>query len=151
MRHGTGSFGKKVYPGTPTLPLNNPVEPARTSRYDPSSSGRPTSGRSRYNPESEEPDGKSRYSGSRYNNSRQTRPRSMEMDASYHYSNGQANVVTSNSASGYYSRSNKWRSHSGSKSDYDNYNSLRAPFWKTQRSKFTAASPVLAPVSRPTR
>lgn len=151
MRHGTGSFGKKVYPGTPTLPLNNPVEPARTSRYDPSSSGRPTSGRSRYNPESEEPDGKSRYSGSRYNNSRQTRPRSMEMDASYHYSNGQANVVTSNSASGYYSRSNKWRSHSGSKSDYDNYNSLRAPFWKTQRSKFTAASPVLAPVSRPNR
>lgn len=186
MRHG-GPFAKKSYgvsggysgvaggsaEAQPPAPAS---EPARTSRYDPSAPSRPMSGRSRYNPESEgemaayadDSGAKSRYSGSRYNSggvSRQTRPRSMEMDVPYQYSSGPANGSVPTSAASYYSRSNKWRSPSGSKLDYESYNgaTTRPPFWKSQRSKFSTApapapavsgptgSPVLEPVSRPNR
>ncbi|CDH12439.1 uncharacterized protein ZBAI_04225 [Zygosaccharomyces bailii ISA1307] len=72
----------------------------------------------------------SRYSGSRYNP--QPRPRSVDSTKK------EMPVLTNaNSASGYYSRSNKWRMGGtpASKLDYDNYGSSqfsRAPFYKSR-------------------
>lgn len=72
----------------------------------------------------------SRYSGSRYNP--QPRPRSVDSTKK------EMQVLTNaNSASGYYSRSNKWRmtATAASKLDYDNYGNSqfsRAPFYKSR-------------------
>ncbi|QLQ80232.1 hypothetical protein HG537_0D02330 [Torulaspora globosa] len=164
MRYGN-TFPKKNYTGNGgyEVPAAS-SENSRPSRYDPKSSSRPVSSRnptSRYNPEVEVEtqsfvgdtyvkSSGSRYSGSRYNSGQAVRPRSMDMtkkDSSYGYpmgSNGMgsANVST---ASGYYSRSNKWRSHSSSNLNVDHYENYsggatRPPFWKTQKSKFTTVS-----------
>lgn len=157
MRHGGGPFGKKVYSAGGSHPAAPASEPGRVSRYDPSSPSRPVSGRSRYNPEyegeGEESGSKSRYSGSRYNSGvgRQPRPRSVDMDTAYQ--SGQMNGIGLNSASGYYSRSNKWRSHSGSKLDYESYagNGPRTPFWKANRGKYVVPAAAPAPGSRMNR
>lgn len=170
MRYGS-SFPKKSYAGNGgygALPGGSTPavagEPARPSRYDPNSPSRPLSGRnpgSRYNPEleldsvpfPEDPHVKSsgsRYSGSRYNPSQaqQVRPRSMDMgkkDLAYGYPAAGGNGLPGagiNTASGFYSRSNKWRSHSTTNMNADHYegyngSSTRPPFWKSQKSKFT--------------
>lgn len=173
MRYGS-SFTKKNYAGNGgygmlpngSIPAAVPAagsEVSRPSRYDPNSPSRPVSSRnpgSRYNPEVEvetQPFGDthvkpgSRYSGSRYNQGQgqQARPRSMEMaKKDYGYQMAGGNGVASanlSTASGYYSRSNKWRSHSSSNLNTDHYDSYsgagtRPPFWKSQKSKFTAVS-----------
>ncbi|QLL34313.1 hypothetical protein HG536_0G01720 [Torulaspora globosa] len=165
---GNGGYGMLPSGSTPAAIPAAASEIPRPSRYDPSSPSRPVSSRnpgSRYNPEVEvetqpfagdphmKPSG-SRYSGSRYNQgqAQQARPRSMEMakkDSSYGYpmagGNGPANASL-NTASGYYSRSNKWRSQSFSNLNmdhYDNYSgsAARPPFWKSQKSKFTTVPP----------
>lgn len=167
---GNGGYGGVALSGSPVVA---PVgvassEATRPSRYDPNSPSRPVSSRnpgSRYNPEleiesqafTEEPRSKqsgSRYSGSRYNASQgqQVRPRSMDTskkESAYSYSMSSGIELAStnpNTASGYYSRTNKWRSHSltnMSAEHYENYSgaSTRPPFWKSQKSKFTNNSP----------